>query len=659
MENWKKRGVELMAILNQDTTIGGVNVYDAIAGGGKVYGPVTTTGTGSAYVATIEDGPESLYTGLLLVIIPHTISMSTTPTLNVNSLGAKRVCLYGDEDTSAILSPGALDTYHANKPLLLMYDGSYFRVLNFNEVLWSNINGKPSDYNFLMKANTGTTQYATFSAIPSPSTDLNSSWAIVSGTASDGPVSISGHWNVIQMPGSLNIANTSGLQLAMSCKSDSGDAEAYIRYKYNGSWKDWQQLGGANGTAIPPSSSTSALDGATSIQLLGIQEAQTAEDEEFVAPEGETLVGQLPSSKGSYYVTTIVNSTTTNCVISFKLYNSSTFAYVRTLTNTISERVRSYDILMGADGTFWIAFTPYSVTNTGGNKLRRIYMSSSSSTSFTTSYTRTFTETEIKKYAGGTSASYQYRPYLTLFFANGQHCWAGLTTCPSSTTSSTRSYSDYLLHISSSTALEEDTDFRFKTIMESDYAGSAILGMNYGSYAYGFENISNSSRDYCTIYAINSSGTKTQIWYDDDIQFTPSKFNKKLQGWWREATSGSGTFAYLIRTLYRLNGASALTAKNLSGKYWSDRQMIYMEAVGNLNYVIFKLVSNDEGYNENESGGIGLGLYSFDKNEFIYIWPFTGKYESCRLDVAKNRFYINQGDGTELVYTFATLPTTS
>lgn len=656
MENWKKRGVKLMAILNENTAIGGLNIIEAI-NNKHIYGPVTTAGSSTAYTANIPE-ITSLVKGALYIVIPHATSTTMSPTLNINNLGAKGIRLYADSSTSTINTPSASNFLSINIPIILIYDGTNFKLLNFNEVTWSNIHNKPSDYNFLMKASSS--QYATFSAIPSPSTNLSSSWAIVAGNASDGPVSISGHWNVIQMPGSLSTANTSGLQLAMSCKSDSGDAVAYIRYKYSGSWKTWQQLGGSsNGTIIPPSTTASVVDGATGIQLLGIQEAQTAEDKEFTAPEGETLQGQLPSSKGSYYVTTTVNSTTTNCVISFKLYNSSTFAYVRTLTNTISERVRSYDILMGADGTFWIAFTPYSVTNTGGNKLRRIYMASSTSTSFSTNYTRTFTEAEIKKYAGTSTVSYQYYPDLTLFFANGQHCWAGLTTRMSSTSSSNRYYSDYLLHISSSTALEEDTDFRFKTIMESDYGASAVLGMNYGSYAYGFENLTNSSRDYCTIYAINSSGTKTQIWYDDDIQFTPSKFNKKLQGWWRESTSNSGISTSLIRALYRLDGSSPLAAKNLSGKYWSPKQMIYMEAVGDLDHVIFKLASNNQGYDEFESGGIAFGLYSFVKNEFVYIWPFAGKYESCRLDVKGNRFYINQGDGTELVYAFATLPTIS
>lgn len=157
MENWKKRGVDQMAILNQDTTIGGVKIYDAIAGGGKVYGPVTTTGTGSAYIATIEDGPESLYTGLLLVIVPHETSTTVTPTLNVNSLGAKKLYLYEDDTTIGICSPGRSDAYYLGAPLLLMYDGNYFRVLNFNEVSWSNINSKPSIFNPSSHASSSTT----------------------------------------------------------------------------------------------------------------------------------------------------------------------------------------------------------------------------------------------------------------------------------------------------------------------------------------------------------------------------------------------------------------------------------------------------------------------------------------------------------------------
>lgn len=146
-----------MAILNQDTTVGGVNVYNAIMGGGKVYGPVTTTGTGAAYVATIEDGPESLYTGLLLVIILHTEGTSTIPKLNVNSLGAKSIYLYSDTGYTNAVAPGSASYYAQNKPLLLMYDGSYFRLLNYNEASWSNINSKPSSFTPSSHATSSTT----------------------------------------------------------------------------------------------------------------------------------------------------------------------------------------------------------------------------------------------------------------------------------------------------------------------------------------------------------------------------------------------------------------------------------------------------------------------------------------------------------------------
>ena len=174
-----------MAILNQDTTVGGVNVYNAIMGGGKVYGPVTTTGTGAAYVATIEDGPESLYTGLLLVIILHTTSTSTTPTLNVNSLGAKKLYLYADYTTIGISSPSSSDAYYFNKPLLLMYDGNYFRVLNFNEASWNNINGKPSSFTPSSHATTNATTYGGGTATNYGHVKLSDSYTASQGSAAD------------------------------------------------------------------------------------------------------------------------------------------------------------------------------------------------------------------------------------------------------------------------------------------------------------------------------------------------------------------------------------------------------------------------------------------------------------------------------------------
>lgn len=88
---------------------------------------VTTTGSGSAYVATVP-GITSLTTGISFVMVPHVTSASTSPTLNVNNLGVKsirRISSYGSTTTYT----GAIATWlSANKPLNLIYDGTYWIV---------------------------------------------------------------------------------------------------------------------------------------------------------------------------------------------------------------------------------------------------------------------------------------------------------------------------------------------------------------------------------------------------------------------------------------------------------------------------------------------------------------------------------------------------
>ncbi len=51
---------------------------------------ITTAGTGAAYTATVS-GITALTAGVSFIMIPHTVSTSTAPTLNVNSLGAKTI----------------------------------------------------------------------------------------------------------------------------------------------------------------------------------------------------------------------------------------------------------------------------------------------------------------------------------------------------------------------------------------------------------------------------------------------------------------------------------------------------------------------------------------------------------------------------------------
>ena len=89
--------------------------------------PITTAGDGAAYTATVA-GITALTAGVQFVMVPHTVSTSTTPTLNVNGLGAK-----GIRRRLSNLSTSAQSGYAANwlasgKAYTLTYDGSYWIV---------------------------------------------------------------------------------------------------------------------------------------------------------------------------------------------------------------------------------------------------------------------------------------------------------------------------------------------------------------------------------------------------------------------------------------------------------------------------------------------------------------------------------------------------
>lgn len=85
---------------------------------------ISTSGTGTAYTATV-DSIIALITGVNFVMIPHTDNTSTTPTLNVNGLGAKTIRrrISDSTTTTTPLSAGQLA---ANKPVRVTYDGTYW-----------------------------------------------------------------------------------------------------------------------------------------------------------------------------------------------------------------------------------------------------------------------------------------------------------------------------------------------------------------------------------------------------------------------------------------------------------------------------------------------------------------------------------------------------
>lgn len=88
----------------------------------------TATSTdGVAYSVTVP-GVTSLYAGLQITIKPGKLSASTTPTLNVNGLGAKGIRQPLSTNNVAT-APGTIATWlSTNNPIRLTYSGSVWKT---------------------------------------------------------------------------------------------------------------------------------------------------------------------------------------------------------------------------------------------------------------------------------------------------------------------------------------------------------------------------------------------------------------------------------------------------------------------------------------------------------------------------------------------------
>lgn len=102
----------------------GAAVWGKENGGDKI---VTTTGTGEAYVASV-DGITSLVAGVSFVMIPNVGSTKVMPTLNVNGLGAKNIRMKISANTTATTPLSSSNMLVANKPVRVMYDGAQWVI---------------------------------------------------------------------------------------------------------------------------------------------------------------------------------------------------------------------------------------------------------------------------------------------------------------------------------------------------------------------------------------------------------------------------------------------------------------------------------------------------------------------------------------------------
>lgn len=88
---------------------------------------VTTTGDGSAYIASVPS-ITALTVGASFIMIPHVMSASTTPTLDVNGLGAKEI-KRRLSNLATSLQAGYTDTWLATgRPFRVTYDGAAWIV---------------------------------------------------------------------------------------------------------------------------------------------------------------------------------------------------------------------------------------------------------------------------------------------------------------------------------------------------------------------------------------------------------------------------------------------------------------------------------------------------------------------------------------------------
>ena len=117
---------------------------------------------GAVWTATI-DGIEELTNGKTFLFIPNRTSSSTTPTLNVNGLGAVTVRRKMSSGTATLCAPNTSTLFFANRPTLLMYDTAtmngtpYWIALEFTKPSATDLYGKVPVQNGGWFSNSNTT----------------------------------------------------------------------------------------------------------------------------------------------------------------------------------------------------------------------------------------------------------------------------------------------------------------------------------------------------------------------------------------------------------------------------------------------------------------------------------------------------------------------
>lgn len=300
---------------------------------------ITTAGTGSAYTATVP-GITALASGVSFIMVPHVVSSSTTPTLNVNSLGAKNIKRRLSSISTSVQS-GYSNTWLAKgTPFRVTYDGTQWIVEGLTKPATADLYGTLS----VEKGGTGATS-ASDARTNLGITPANIGAAASSHTHSYLPLSGG------TVTGALTVNKELYSNAAIISKRNS--SPQLILQNANGA-----QLGSIySGTS----------DGSYGDVLISVNSSSSdvayfgfAKNGQFTAPNNIYSKGTLVSQANSYPGLTIQNASGANLAILYS--NGTNGGYSNAVLRVYSSASEYSSFSFGKDGTFT---APVGITTTG------------------------------------------------------------------------------------------------------------------------------------------------------------------------------------------------------------------------------------------------------------------------------------------------------
>lgn len=301
---------------------------------------ITTAGNGSAYTATVP-GITALASGVSFIMVPHVVSSSTTPTLNVNSLGAKNIKRRLSSISTSVQS-GYSNTWLAKgTPFRVTYDGTQWIVEGLTKPATADLYGTLS----VEKGGTGATSAS------DARTNLGITPANIGAAASShvhNYVPLSGG----TVTGTLTVNKELYSNTAIISKRNSNPQ--LILQNANGA-----QLGSIySGTS----------DGSYSDVLISVNSSSSdvvyfgfAKNGQFTAPNNIYSKGTLVSQTNSYPGLTIQNASGANLAMLYS--NGTTGGYSNAVLRVYSSASEYSSFSFGKDGVFGI---PYSFSTVMG-----------------------------------------------------------------------------------------------------------------------------------------------------------------------------------------------------------------------------------------------------------------------------------------------------